>query len=73
MNNEKTVWEQFDDRFWEHRIPRNTKQSADIKDWIASRFVSKDALREKIEGLGLVGDDAVSRDAVLALLNEQTP
>jgi hypothetical protein len=32
-----TKWqEQFDSEFWLHRIPRNTKQSKDIKDFIQS-------------------------------------
>jgi hypothetical protein len=31
----KEGWEErFDNSFWEHRIPKNTKQSADIKSFI---------------------------------------
>lgn len=100
MNNEKTVWEsEFDKEFvsfhpGDSGLGGNYPQEPvyelsatpnDVKDWIAARFVSKDALREKIEGMKppyLWSEDMYQHNRnlernntigeILALLNEQT-
>lgn len=42
MNTSTPEWEErFDKLFWEHRVPRFTKQSADIKSFIAETLTSE--------------------------------
>lgn len=50
-NQESYEWEkEFDNLFWLHRVPKNTKQMADIKSFIANLLSSqKSSLVEEIE------------------------
>ena len=41
-NNNKDWVKEFDNMFWKHRVPRNTKQSKDIKQFIAKELAKKD-------------------------------
>ena len=71
--------------FWEHRIPRNTKQSKDVEDFLLSQITAAHALgrkealeelRERIEKISTEDDLArfgmeLTKEKILSILQEK--
>lgn len=79
----KKDWEErFDYLFWEHRVPRNTKQAADIKSFIRETLEAQMSdLRKEVESMMGVNSEwtmggngekciYVRRDEVLLLMKK---
>lgn len=57
--------ERFDERFWLHRVPKNTKQSRDVKAFIATeldraREEERDRIIERIKKLIPIAGDSIT-------------
>jgi len=55
---------QFKQRFWEHRIPSNTKQAKDIEDFLRETFTAG----QKVGYMAAVGEAKETLEGMISLI-----